>query len=91
MREKGFGIVLAKSYVGYCERNTPENTFRDSSVPRMKRIGKLFAPNGLPVRSWYRFTAAHYRHGKARVFLAPYLKYLGCILLGKDCRDANGK
>lgn len=85
MREKGYGLVLAKEYIGYCENNGIKNTFKDHSVSRKKRIKKLYAENGLPIKSWRYFVFRYYKHGKLRNFLVPYIKYMCCIAMGKDC------
>lgn len=85
MKEKGYSLVLAKEYVGYCENNGIENTFKDHSLSRRKRMKKLYAANGLPVKSWRYFVFRYYKHGKYRNFLIPYIKYITCIVLGKDC------
>lgn len=86
MRKVGYNLVLAKEYVGYCENNSIGNTFKDKQLGRRKRIEKLFAANGLPVKSWYYFTKTFYEHGHIKNFLVPYIKYLDCILFGKDCK-----
>lgn len=85
MKEKGYGLVLAKEYVGYCENNGIKNTFKDCNLSRKNRIKKLFAANGLPVKSWKYFVFRYYHHGKYRNFFAPYIKYMCCIVLGRDC------
>lgn len=85
MKEKGYRLVLAKEYIGYCENNGITNTFKDHNLPRKKRIQKLFAANGLPMKSWRYFVFHYYQHGKYRNFLVPYVKYILCIILGKDC------
>lgn len=85
MKDKGYSLVLAKEYIGYCENNGIKNTFKDRNIPRMKRVKKLFAENGLPIKSWRYFVYHYYQHGKQRNFYMPYIKYLLCIVLGKDC------
>ena len=85
MKEKDYGLILAKDFIGYCENNEIKNTFKDHKVPRKNRIEKLFAPNGLPTKSWKYFVYSYYQHGKHRNYYAPYIKYLLCIALGRDC------
>jgi GT2 family glycosyltransferase len=85
MRRSGYTIILAKEYVGYCENNGIHNTYKDKQLGRKKRLKKLFSANGLPVKSWYYFTKTYYEHGHIRNFLVPYIKYLSCIILGRDC------
>lgn len=85
MKQKDIPILLAKEYVGYCENNLPKGTFKDSSQSRRNRLKKLFAPNGLPIKSWWHFTMTYYVHSKYRNFFIPYIKYLTCIFLGRDC------
>lgn len=84
MRKKDYKIILAKEYVGYCENNGIENTFKDKNVSRVKRIKKLFAPNGLPIKSWYYFTKKYYIHGRYKNFIFPYLKFILYIILGEN-------
>lgn len=85
MKENGFNLYLAKEYVGHCENNKPDGTFRDSNVLRLKRCKKLFAANGLPVKSWHYFVFRYYKHGRFRNFIVPYIKYIVAITLGRKC------
>lgn len=85
MRRKNIKIVLAKQFVGYCETNGIEGSFKDSTLPRKTRLKKLFQPNGLPIKSWFYFTKSYYGHTWFRNFLVPYIKDIGRIIAGKNC------
>lgn len=85
MKKLNFNIVLAKEYVGYCENNGIENTFKDSKLVRAQRFKKLFAPTGLPIKSWGCFTKQYYKHGRMKNFIVPYIKNSLYILIGRDC------
>lgn len=85
MKKAQYPIFLAKNFVGYCNNNSIKNTFKDSSLTRRERFQKLFAANGLPIKSWYYFTINYYKNGKIKNFINPYIKYFICIILRKDC------
>ncbi|WP_164821299.1 glycosyltransferase family 2 protein [Paenibacillus koleovorans] len=85
MRIKKINILLAKQFIGFCESNGIENSYKDSTLPRKTRVRKLFGPKGLPVKSWFYFTKSYYGHTWLRNFLVPYIKNIGCIIAGKNC------
>ena len=84
MQKEKIDILVAKGYVGYCENNSKENSYCDKNVSRRKRIEKLFAPNGLPVKSWWHFVNKYYGIYKYRNVIMPYIKAIIAIMLKKD-------
>lgn len=84
MKKEGLDILVAKRHVGYCENNSKKNTYFDKEVTRKKRIEKLFAPNGLPIKSWWHFVDKHYGIYKYRNAVMPYIKAMIAIILKKS-------
>lgn len=84
MTKKGIPIYTTAEYIGECEVNSVENTFRDSALKRGVRFRKLIAPKGLP---FYSYTRYHVRtKGIAGFFIAiyGYFSIAAYILFGKD-------
>ena len=76
MNVKGIPIYIAEEYVGRCNRNTDEGTYKDKNLSRIERIRKLFSPKGCPIKSYMRFnlkTGAKYK------FLVYIMGYLSII------------
>ncbi len=53
--KSGVPIYIADHYVGECESNSVEGTFKDSNVPKKERFKKLFSPKGMPFYSYMRY------------------------------------
>lgn len=85
MRKADLPIYISEEYIGYCENNSRENTYRDGNLPRKKRIQKILAPTGLPIHSWFVFTKRHYGAAAFRNFVVPYLKFVMAVILKRDC------
>lgn len=85
MKSKGLKICVSKEYIGYCENNGIKGTYKDGNLPRCKRIKKVFAPTGLPFKSWSIFVKRYYNKNKLRNIFGPYIKLLLMIILRKDC------
>ncbi|MGN0347051.1 MAG: glycosyltransferase family 2 protein [Lachnospiraceae bacterium] len=80
IRRKGFRIINTKDYVGVCEDNAVEGSWRDTSLPRKKRMELKEGPKGLPKHDWYYFIKKNYGFIPACYHsITPYLR----ILLGK--------
>lgn len=75
MRKADMRIYLTEGYVGYCENNSTDNTYKDKTLGRRVRVKKILSPNGLPVHSWFTFTFRHYGKGALRNFIVPYVKF----------------
>lgn len=85
MRRKGIQICVSKDYIGYCENNSIDGTYRDGKLNWKKRIKKIVAPTGLPIRSWIIFVNRYYKNNKLRNIVGPYVKFCIAILQSKDC------
>lgn len=53
--KRGGEILVSTEYVGTCSRNEDKNTWRDKTLPMIKRLKLLNQPNGFPLKS-----AIHY-------------------------------
>lgn len=84
MVKMGYSIYVADRYIGRCDLNSSEGSFKDASLSRKMRLKKLFAPKGVPFLSYARY----YWRIKGIVgvvsFLYSYLSLVGYILLGKS-------
>lgn len=83
----GHDMVLAGDFLGTCERNSADDTWRDASLPRLFRLRLLLGPKGLEPRTQWMFQR---RHGGALwliYFLATYVRALGTILRGGLAAD----
>lgn len=83
MNEKKYPIYLAVNYVGKCETNSINGTFRDIQIGKRKQLQHLFSVKGLPLYSYMRY---HMRtQGKIGFFkyIYGYLSVIGYITLGK--------
>lgn len=85
MIKNGMKICISSDYVGYCENNSINGTYRDGKLNWKTRIKKIFAPTGLPVRSWITFVNRHYKKKKLKNIAAPYIKFFLTVLQGKNC------
>lgn len=83
MIKKGFPIYETADYIGECELNASENTYRDSRLKKSLRLKKLFSPKGLPFYSYMRYNVRI--KGFIGFFIAiyGYCTIIGHILLGK--------
>lgn len=73
----GYKLVSSQEYVGICEENGFENTWRDPNVSRIVRLKKKESPKGAPFREWFYFLKKNYGVGKAVFYsLVPYIKIL---------------
>lgn len=85
MKSNGMKIILSKEYIGFCENNSISGTYKDGKLSCCKRIKKMFAPTGLPFRSWSIFVERYYKKDRMKNIVGPYIKLLIAILLRKDC------
>jgi GT2 family glycosyltransferase len=77
--ERGIQITQAGGTLGFCSPNNPSNTWRDSSLPRMKRLRMSQSPLGSPVNEWFVYCRRHLGNKWLICFISPYIK----IILGK--------
>lgn len=76
---RGIPILETTSFIGECETNSVEGTWRDRNLGRVARIKKLTHIKGLPLRDWFVYTRRNCGAQWLRFFLSPYVR----ILLGK--------
>lgn len=55
MKRKGYEVFLTERYIGECNRNGCEGTFKDNSLPIKKRMRLLFSPKGMHFKSGLRY------------------------------------
>lgn len=76
----GYDIINSSEYTGICVDNEVTNSWRDSSLPRKKRLQLKKSPKGLPTKDWFHFVRKNYGFVSACYhFLTPYVR----ILIGK--------
>lgn len=80
LSKMGIVIINAKEHVGRCNDNAIQNTWRDSSLPRKKRIELKETNKGLPTRDWFYFIRKNYGIVSAIYHsVTPYIR----IIIGK--------
>ncbi|MCQ2520824.1 MAG: glycosyltransferase [Lachnospiraceae bacterium] len=80
LRRKGYFLLNAETYVGVCDDNCDEGTWRDSKLPRKKRLKIKEGIKGLPFKDWFYFVKKNYCIPAAIYHsITPYIK----ILIGK--------
>lgn len=73
----GYSLVSSQEYVGICEENSFENTWRDASLSRKERFKKKESPKGSPFKEWFHFLKKNYGIVRAMKFsITPYIKIL---------------
>lgn len=77
---EGFTLISSSEYIGICEENGFENSWRDPKVPRIQRLKKKESPKGNPHGEWYYFLRKNYGMWIAiKYSITPYIR----IMLGK--------
>ncbi|SFV02776.1 glycosyltransferase family 2 protein [Butyrivibrio sp. INlla21] len=85
MKRNGYNIFIATGYIGYCERNTLKNTFKDKALSREERIQRFFSPKGMSIKSGIRYSLKNFDYLGLRgllLFLGAYLRNLIVVLVG---------
>lgn len=86
MCRAGYKMYMAKDYVGRCDTNSMEGSYRDKKVKKSVRLRKLFAPKGQPFYSYMRYHIRNEGKAKFIFYLYGYCSIIGYILLGKDIK-----
>ena len=74
---KGYQIKVSDRYVGICIDNPVENSWRNTSFPRKKRLSMKESPKGLPGAEWFHYLNKNYHLFTAIVYsVIPYLRIL---------------
>lgn len=80
IRRMGYNLVSSREYIGLCDENGFENTWRDAKLSRKERLKKKEHPKGSPIKEWWHFLYQNYGFTKAfKYSITPYVK----ILIGK--------
>ena len=80
IKRLGLPAFQTDRFIGHCDDNPKEGSWRDPSLPRIKRLKLKGSPKGLPFGEYYYFLRKNFGLTKALWHsLTPYLK----ILLGK--------
>lgn len=80
LQKQGNVIAVSDFFVGICEDNPPDGTWRDTRLSRRERFRLKEQPKGLPAGEWFYFIHKYFGFFSACVYTAvPYVK----ILLGR--------
>lgn len=80
IRRSGFNLISSAEYVGHCEDNGFENTWRNPNLTRIQRLKKKESPKGSPFGEWWHFLKKNYNVLFAiKYSVIPYVK----ILIGR--------
>ncbi len=52
---RGYPIYASREYIGICDNNPLDGTWRDRSLSVMKRIREKEGVKGVPTRQWFYF------------------------------------
>ncbi len=75
LKDKGYKIWLSDFYVGECEDNSIEGTWRDTHLGRLERIKKKEAVKGQPARQWFYYLKKNFGLRQAVWHsITPYLR-----------------
>lgn len=77
LSKNGYDIIVSNFYVGICNDNPIEGTWRDKWLPIKKRIELKETPKGLPLRTWFYFVNKHYGLLSACISsIKPYIRII---------------
>lgn len=80
LRRLGLIVVECPQYVGFCDDNDDQGTWRDTSLTRKERLSLKESPKGLPLKDWFHFINKNYGLLSALYHtITPYVR----ILIGK--------
>lgn len=80
IRRLGMTVLSSLDYVGQCSDNDVKGSWRDSSLPRFKRLKLKEGAKGLPFSDWFHFVNKNYGFPSAVYHsVTPYIR----ILIGK--------
>lgn len=79
IRRRGFNLISSGEYVGHCEDNGFDNTWRNPAFSRIERLKKKESPKGSPFAEWWHFLRKNYNLWFAvKYSFIPYVKILVC-------------
>ena len=80
LKKNGYKIFPSKEYVGMCERNPDEGTWRDVTLSVAQRIERKESLKGAPMKQWFYFLKKNFGLCMAiKGSITPYVR----ILMGK--------
>lgn len=84
MHKLGIPIYVASHYIGVCESNSDDRTFRDITLSRRERLKKLFSPKGMPFSSYLRYNLKTKGVIGGIISIYGYCSIIAYILMGKE-------
>lgn len=76
-KKRGILITVSNFFVGICNDNPLDGSWRDVNLPRRERLKRKESPKGLPRREWFYFINKHYGLFSACLHsITPYIKIL---------------
>lgn len=77
LRKMGNHIYVSKEYVGQCENNSIDGTWRDTSLSRIERIKRKENIKGAPTKQWFYFLKKNFGMNRAIVgSITPFMRIL---------------
>ena len=77
LKKMGYVIEAVDFFVGVCDDNPAEGTWRDPEIPRRKRIQMKEAPKGMPAGEWFYFVKTYFGLASACIYtVLPYVKII---------------
>lgn len=77
-------LYVAEEYVGECEANSGEGSYKDPAVSRRRRLKKLLSPKGLPFGSYVRYNMKRKGVAGLAESIYGYCSIVVYILCGKE-------
>lgn len=75
-RRRGISIRKSDRFLGTCGSNAVTGTWRDKTLPRLRRLKLLQQPKGLPFPEWRVFTRRNYGRRWLYYTVSPFLRIL---------------
>ncbi|MDD3401832.1 MAG: glycosyltransferase family 2 protein [Hespellia sp.] len=73
----GYKLISSAEFVGHCEDNGFENSWRDPELGRLQRLKKKESAKGSPFKEWWHFLYKNYGLRRAVLYsIVPFVKIL---------------
>lgn len=77
IKRRGYQIYGSREYIGVCEINASNNTWRDTSLSRRERIRLKESVKGAPASQWFYFLKKNFGLGVAVIrSVTPYIRIM---------------
>lgn len=86
MYKLGIPIYEASHYIGVCESNSNDKTYKDKRLSRKERLKKLFSPKGMPFSSYLRYNLKTKGLIGGIISIYGYCSIIAYILMGKEIK-----